>query len=61
MMRKQFSKLHVAGNTRHAMMTSSVLNESSVFDTAFDKYVAQCDEDEELFNLGPYNDKLRAG
>ena len=36
-----------------------VLNESSRFDTAIDKYISHISEDMELFNLGPYNKRER--
>ena len=42
-------------------MTSSVLEDCSVFDVAIDKYVAAIDADEKVFDLGPYNDKARSG
>ena len=58
-MRKQFSKLHVNGDK--PAMASTILEECSVFDTAFDKYVVAVDADEKVFDLGPYNDKARTG
>jgi hypothetical protein len=40
---------------------AAALDETATFDRHIDTYIHSCASDEQLFNLGPYNDRARTG